>query len=197
MRRIPERSLSTRLCTVLWLLLLLPARGAHAQDTAARPLTLEAVVSALRQDVGSPRVLARAAELCIGFRVDARAERQIREAGGTAELVTGLRGVCTANPSTTISPASPGKEGPVAVSGDTLQDAEFAALSSALIPGTGQMVSDRRGAGVLFMVGGLVAVTAVFYTPDVETRRSPLGKSAIRIVATAPSRMSLFHSRRP
>jgi hypothetical protein len=166
-------------CTLLRLLLLLGAFGgrrAHAQDAEAGPLTLQAVVSALRQDVGSPRVLARATELCITFRVDARAERQIREAGGTAELVAGLRGVCTANPSTTLSPATPGKDGPVAVSGDTLQDGLFAALSSAVIPGTGQMVSDRGGAGVLFMAGGLAAVTAVFYTPDVENQQSGVGE---------------------
>jgi len=156
--------------------------GAQSSPEDA-PLTLERILDSLRGHMGSARLLEIAADRCIAFTMDDEASRRIREAGGSAELVQGLRGVCYRDPARTLPssvlrrrkvPRQPRTVAPARP--DTLQSAFEAIVLSALVPGWGQFDIGRAGPGVLFFSGAVGSAIAVFYTPDVENQRTGEGE---------------------
>lgn len=67
-------------------------RDATAQQ-AAKPYTLEDVLTLLQGGFSGTRILSTIGEQCISFRV-ADAEQQLLGAGGDSALIAGLRNVC-------------------------------------------------------------------------------------------------------
>lgn len=84
-------------CTLLGALAVASlARPAAAQDPAYSLDQLERLVES--GIFSSERILERAAESCLGFRLEGGAEARLRRAGASDELIDGLRKVCVRLP---------------------------------------------------------------------------------------------------
>jgi hypothetical protein len=96
---------STRLACAAAALALISVPGvASAQDP---PMTLSAVVNALKGNVPSGRVLQLATTRCISFRVDSEAARELRNANANSSFIQELRGACYRAPAGAQRPTTP------------------------------------------------------------------------------------------
>ncbi|HXY29800.1 MAG TPA: S1C family serine protease [Gemmatimonadaceae bacterium] len=91
-RRLTAHCALICLSAVASTLALAPAAGAQAQ-----PYTLDDIVGLLKRKVTSTRVLTLAKKNCVSFSVTNDAEAKLRAAGGSPDLVEGLRSVCNPN----------------------------------------------------------------------------------------------------
>jgi len=140
------------------------AHPATAQKRRPTPVTLESIVNGLREHMGSTRLLEIATERCIAFALDDSAARQIVAAGGSAELVQGLRRVCR------VAPAQPARpvvdRDPITGEENLMFEPGAVAFLSAVLPGWGQVGMERDGTGALFMGGAAASIVAFFYKPS-------------------------------
>jgi hypothetical protein len=121
------------------------------------------VAERVRSGVPAEQILQLVRGKCIDFAVDAGNEARLRTAGASAELIQGLRGVCTTvkpqpapAPISPPAPVAPAAEAPstkpwsdlppASPSIPTVRSAPSAggaALKSILIPGLGQLTTGR------------------------------------------------------
>ena len=114
-----------------------------------RPLSTEDVAELVRGEVDSGEILNIARPRCISFRIDTTAETALRSAGANSQLIQGLRGVCYR---------------PVGYS------TTRAAVSSLLLPGSGQFYARRPLAGVVSLsaFGGALAFGLLSQSTTIE-----------------------------
>lgn len=114
-----------------------------------RPLSTEDVAELVRGEVDSGEIVNIARPRCISFRIDLAAETTLRTAGANNQLIQGLRSVCYRSVGYSTSRA---------------------AVSSLLLPGSGQFYSRRPLAGVLSLsaFGGALAFGVLSQTTTIE-----------------------------
>jgi hypothetical protein len=135
-------------------LLLLPVALPSAARAQANPYTLDQVVELVGSGLPAARVLEMVRGKCIAFAMEPGTEMQLRNAGGSAELMQGLRGICT-----TVKP----QPAPTIPTVRSAPSAGSAALKSIVIPGLGQLTTGRPVMGALFLgaAGGALAAGAM------------------------------------
>jgi TM2 domain-containing membrane protein YozV len=136
----------------LWYLPLLAVGIVFTPDVSRaqqRPLSTEDIAELVRGEVAPGEILNIARPRCVSFRIDSTAETALRSAGADNQLIQGLRSVCYR---------------PVGYS------TTRAAVSSLLLPGSGQFYTRRPLAGFLSLsaFGGALAFGLLSQSTTIE-----------------------------
>jgi hypothetical protein len=164
------------LLAILWLLLALAVFPADI--LSQQGYTLDELVEFVDRGFSPELILTLAQRDCLAFRMDAKAEERLREAGATDELLEVLKGVCYMGPKEDplvqpepepepTPPSSPQPDPPPAPAASILYDPGAATLRSLILPGLGQFYSDRPVMGTLFMAGWAGALGLGFLAQEV------------------------------
>jgi hypothetical protein len=163
----------------------LAAAPAKLEAQAREPYSIEQVIQLIESGLFTDsRILALVRESCIGFRLDEEATRRISEAGGSAELLGGLRDVCSRGfvQAVIVAPAELDME----VGGTGILRAQAMAPDSTPIAGipfewvsADTAVAEVSGGGmVLAKAPGEARIAAT-------TQEGPSGSALVRVTAAA------------